>query len=209
MPPNVKRKLAAIVFTDIANFTELSAKDENAAFALLEQQNKIIKPIVKKFNGNWLKEMGDGFMLSFPSSFEAVKCAIEIQHKTKEIQGLDLRIGIHQGDILEKDGDIFGDDVNVASRIEPFSAVGGIAISDKVQRDIASHKEFDIKWIAQPSLKGVLQEIKIYCITSHNLPTTNLSDVNAKIANKQNYFSYKNILTDSIFLILISYIFYN
>ena len=147
MPSNVKRKLAAIVFTDIAGFTKLSAVDEDAAFDLIEKQNKILKPIVEKFNGNWLKETGDGLILSFPSSLEAVKCSIEIQHTTKDIEGLNLRIGIHQGDILERDGDIFGDDVNVASRIEPFAATGGIAISDKVQRDIASHPEFNIKWI--------------------------------------------------------------
>ena len=209
MPSNVKRKLAAIVFTDIAGFTKLSAVDEDAAFDLIEKQNKILKPIVEKFNGNWLKETGDGLVLSFPSSFEAVKCSIEIQHTTKDIEGLNLRIGIHQGDILERDGDIFGDDVNVASRIEPYAATGGIAISDKVQRDIASHPEFDIKWIAQPSLKGVLQEIKIYCITSHNLPMTELSDINAKTERKQPTLNYKNILLIATFMGVLLYFFYN
>ena len=199
MTSTVKRKLAAIMFTDIAGFTDLSSKDEDSAFKLIEKQRELIKPLVKKFEGEWLKEMGDGIVLSFPSSLQAVKCAIKIQHSVSEIQNLNLRIGIHQGDILEKDGDIYGDDVNVASRIEPFAAIGGIAISDKVQRDIASHPEFDIQWIAQPSLKGVLQEIKVYCIASHNLPTSTISEISGKMESKTSLFNRTKLL--NIFLL--------
>ena len=144
-PDTPTRKLAAIMFTDIAGYTELSARDEEGAFALIEKQREILKPIVSEFGGEWLKEMGDGLLLSFPSSKQAVNCAIKIQHTVKEIDELNLRIGIHQGDILEKDGDVFGDDVNVASRIEPFSSVGGVAISHKVQSDISSSPEFETK----------------------------------------------------------------
>ena len=156
-----KRKLAAIMFTDIAGYTVLSAKDEEKAYALIGKQREILKPIVSEFGGEWLKEMGDGLLLCFPSSKQALNCAIKIQHTLREIDELNIRIGIHQGDILIKDGDIFGDDVNVASRIEPFSAVGGIAISDKVDRDISSSPEFETKFISQPSLKGVRQDIKV------------------------------------------------
>ena len=178
------RKLAAIMFTDIADFTEISAKDEENAFALIEKQREILKPIVFEFGGEWLKEMGDGLLISFPSSKQAVNCAIKIQHTLKEINELNLRIGIHQGDILEKDGDVFGDDVNVASRIEPFAAIGGIAISHKVQSDISSSPEFKTEFISQPLLKGVRQEVKIYCIVSHNLPKTDISKVTAKTESK-------------------------
>ncbi|MFQ6612493.1 MAG: adenylate/guanylate cyclase domain-containing protein [Fidelibacterota bacterium] len=178
------RKLAAIMFTDIAGFTALSAHDEEKALELIDEQRRVLKPIVEEFNGEWLKEIGDGLLLSFPSSKQAVNCAIKIQQTIKDIEDLNLRIGIHQGDILEKDGDVFGDDVNIASRIEPFAAVGGVVITHKVQGDISSSPEFKLKFIGQPELKGVKQQIKIYCIASHGLPETEQSSLPAKPEEK-------------------------
>ncbi len=176
-----KHKLAAIMFTDIADFTALSAKDEPGALALLNTQRELLKPIVEESGGRWLKEMGDGLLISFSSSHRALDCAIRIQEAVREIDNLNLRIGIHQGDIIEQDGDVFGDDVNIASRIEAFAAVGGIAVSDKVYRDISGDPEFSATYIGQPKLKGVQQEVKVYSITSHGLPETRLADVSAKL----------------------------
>lgn len=178
------RKLAAIMFTDIAGYTAIAAEDELAAFDLIEQQRELLKPIVEEFGGSWLKEIGDGLLLSFPSSKQAVDCAIKIQQTTKEIDGLNLRIGIHQGDILEKEGDVFGDDVNIASRIEPFAAISGIAISDKVYRDLSGTPELITKYIGKPRLKGVKQEVEVYCIISHGMRGTKLSEVSAKLEKK-------------------------
>ena len=121
------RKLAAIVFTDIVGFTKLSSQDENKAFSLLDTQRNTLKPIVNEFGGEWLKEMGDGLLMTFPIVSAAVECAISIQKAVKKIEDLNLRIGIHEGEITEKDGDVFGDDVNIASRIEPFSAPGAVS----------------------------------------------------------------------------------
>ena len=97
---DTKRKLAAIVFTDIVGFTKLSSKNEPAALALLEKQRNLLKPLVEKNNGEWLKEIGDGLLLTFQTNRDAVDCAIEIQHLTKKIESLDLRIGIHQGEVV-------------------------------------------------------------------------------------------------------------
>ena len=181
-----QRKLAAIMFTDIAGYTEFSANDEDKALRLLDLQREILQPIVKQHNGEWLKEIGDGLLLSFSSSKNAVICAIEIQNTIKGIESLNLRIGIHQGDILVKDGDIFGDDVNIASRIEPFSAIGGVAISGKVNEDLLGSPDIVTKYIGKPKLKGVKQEAKVYCIISHKLPETQLSKVHAKLERKSN-----------------------
>ena len=137
MPSSVERKLAAIMFTDIAGFTALSGKDENKALSLLDQQKEVIIPIIDEFNGTLHKEMGDGLLFTFPTVTEAVKCAIKIQEVAKSVDDLNLRIGIHEGEITFKDGDVLGDDVNVASRIEPFAPLGGIAISGKVQQNIS------------------------------------------------------------------------
>ena len=132
-----QKKLKAIVFTDMADFTKISAQDEQKALDLIQKQNDIIKPIVEKHNGEWLKEIGDGLLFSFESSLEAVRCSIEIQETLKDIDDLNIRIGIHQGDIFVQDGDVFGDDVNIASRVEGFAPIGGIALSDKVHKDIS------------------------------------------------------------------------
>jgi len=182
---DLKRKLAAIMFTDIVGFTALSSIDEEKALTIIDKQREILQPIVKKFNGEWLKEIGDGLLLSFPSSKQAVHCAIEIQNTVKEIDFLNLRIGIHQGDILEKGGDIFGDDVNIASRMEPFAASGGVAVSQKVAGDISGSPEFKLKYIGTPDLKGVTQKLKIYCIISHGLPETKRSGISAKLKKKE------------------------
>ena len=103
---DTKRKLAAIVFTDIVGFTKLSSKNEPAALALLEKQRNLLKPIVEKNNGEWLKEIGDGLLLTFGTNRDAVDCAIEIQRITKEIEDLDLRIGIHQGEVVFQGSDV-------------------------------------------------------------------------------------------------------
>ncbi len=168
--PNIKRKLAAIMFTDIAGFTALTAHDEQKALQLLDKQRKLLRPIVEEFSGIINKEIGDGLLITFPIVSEAVNCAIKIQDTTKSIDDLNLRIGIHEGEITERDEDVLGDDVNIASRIEPFSAIGGIAISGKVQQNILSLPEYETKLIGIPKLKGVEQEVKVYCITSHQLP---------------------------------------
>jgi len=184
--PQIERKLAAIMFTDIAGYTALSAKDSTKASELLTTQRDTLKPIVEKHGGSWMKEIGDGLLLIFDSATSAVECSIAIQESTKDIEDLNLRIGIHEGEVIKQDGDVIGDDVNVASRIEPFSAVGGVAISQKIQQAISSNTEFETKYVGKPKLKGVAQEVKVYCITSHGLPETNISQVSAKLENQLN-----------------------
>ena len=164
------RKLAAIVFTDIVSFTELSSKNEPLALELLDSQRALFKPIVESYNGQWLKEMGDGLLLTFNGTLDAVKCCIEIQKIAKSVKHLNLRIGIHQGEVLYKDGDVFGDDVNIASRIEPYASKGGIAISGRVNTALERDPDFKTYFLGEPTLKGVFQTVKIYSIISQNLP---------------------------------------
>ena len=187
--PKVERKLAAIVFTDIVGFTEITAYDQSQALDILKQQRKILKPLVELYNGKWVKEIGDGLLLIFDTVTDAVNCSIDIQNKTKSIDNIYLRIGIHQGEIVLQENDVIGDDVNIASRIEAFSATGGIAISNKVNDAIIREKEFKTECIGKPKLKGVSQEVKVYCITSHGLPKTDLSKVSAKLEKEKSKYN--------------------
>jgi len=164
------KKLKAIVFTDIVDFTKISAEDEQQALNIIDKQREILKPIVIEHKGEWLKEIGDGLLFSFDSSLSAVKCAIDIQESIKSVEDLNIRIGIHQGDIFLKDGDVFGDDVNITSRIESFSPIGGICISEKVYQDISSIPEIKSEYIGYKRLKGIEHEMKLRCISSNNLP---------------------------------------
>ena len=134
----IERKLAAIMFTDIAGYTALSAKDSTKSSELLKTQRETLKPIVEKHGGSWMKEIGDGLLLTFDSATSAVECSIAIQVATKDIEDLNLRIGIHEGEVIKQDGDVMGDDVNVALWIESFSAIIGVAISDKIDRAVSN-----------------------------------------------------------------------
>ena len=162
------RRLAAIIFTDIAGYTRLSSRDEKAALKLLKKQRSLLKPIVKEFRGEWLKEIGDGLLLSFNSSLAAVQCALRMQAAARSVAHLNLRVGVHQGDIVCEEGDILGDGVNIASRIEPYAPVGGIAISGKIQQDIASHPEYQTQWLGEFDLQGVDQRVAIYTVTDQS-----------------------------------------
>ena len=197
------KKLKAIVFTDIVDFTKLSADDEQKALEVIDRQRELLKPIVLEHKGEWLKEIGDGLLFSFDSSLDAVRCSIKIQEALKDVEGFKIRIGIHQGDIFIKDGDVYGDDVNITSRIEPLSSEGGIAISDKIYRDITSNQEFKTSYVGKPELKGVSQEVKVYCIISHGLPRAEeIKDINLSISIliKQFFFSLKYLLAKPGFL---------
>jgi|TARA_B100000959_G_scaffold256021_1_gene288861 class 3 adenylate cyclase len=164
------KKLKAIVFTDIVDFTKMSAEDEQHALDIIHMQRELLKPIVVEHKGEWLKEIGDGLLFSFDSSLDAVRCSIKIQEALRDIDDFKLRIGIHQGDIFIQDGDVYGDDVNIASRVEGFSPEGGISISDKVYKDIQGVKDIKTSFIGHKPLKGVSQETKVRCITSNSLP---------------------------------------
>jgi len=208
--PQIERKLAAIMFTDIAGYTALSAKDSTKASELLTTQRDTLKPIVEKHGGSWMKEIGDGLLLTFDSATSAVECSIAIQEATKDIEDLNLRIGIHQGEVIKQDGDVIGDDVNVASRIEPFSAVGGVAISDKIYRDISSNQEFETKYIGKPKLKGVSQNVEIYCITSHNLPEIDISNIYKQLSirrTKMNIIAVISMVLITIISLVVWYIY--
>ena len=188
------RKLAAIVFTDIVGFTKLSAQDEPRALDLLKKQRELLKPIVEEHGGSWLKEIGDGLLLTFNTNIEAVVCSIAIQEAAKSIPELDLRIGIHQGEVVFQDDDVLGDDVNIAARIEPFAAPGGISISGRVNASLERNPEFKTHYLGQPQLKGVSQTVKAYCITSHGLPKTDMSQVSAKLEPEGFQWDVKNTI---------------
>ncbi|HJR79091.1 MAG TPA: tetratricopeptide repeat protein [Anaerolineales bacterium] len=170
--PEGKRRLAAIMFTDMVGFTALTQRNEALALELLEEQRSVIRSIVRKHNGREVDAIGDGFLLEFPSSLDAVECAVEIQSalkhknaKRSEEKRIWIRIGIHLGDIVHNGSKVAGDAVNVASRIEPLAPPGGICITAQVYASVFNQVDYVFKSMGMPELKNVVMPIEVFRIS--------------------------------------------
>ena len=163
------------MFTDIIGYTALMSRDEQKALKTLQKNREMQKSLAEKHNGEFLKEMGDGTLLCFQSALDAVRCAMEIQQSVTDDPDLNLRIGIHLGDIVFKEGDVFGDGVNVASRIEKLAEAGGICISGQVYKTIKNQRDVEVRLIGKKRLKNMEDPIEIYILTGTNLSESKIS----------------------------------
>jgi TolB-like protein/class 3 adenylate cyclase/Flp pilus assembly protein TadD len=155
-------QLAAIMFTDIVGYTALMGDDEQKAFQILATNRELQKPIIEKHNGRWIKEIGDGILASFNSVSDAVYAAGELQKQCNEAGAYLLRIGIHEGEIVLDGNDVFGDAVNIASRIQSVAPPGSIAISETVYRNVVNKPGIRTRYIKTEKLKNVKAPVKIY-----------------------------------------------
>ncbi|SVC18010.1 uncharacterized protein METZ01_LOCUS270864, partial [marine metagenome] len=170
------RKLAAIVFTDIAGYTEQMSQDQDVAFVLLEEKQSKFRPLIKEHNGTLIKEMGDGTLSHYPTAIDASKCSVELQKSIIDNDKLNVRIGIHLGDTMFKDGDVFGDGVNIASRLESMSPAGGILVSKNVYDELLSREGFEGISLGLQSLKGVGRLIEVYGLKDAHLTVPDPND---------------------------------
>ncbi len=173
MPSEPKRKLAAIMFTDMVGYTSLMQEDEGKARELIQRQRALMKPLIEKHSGIILQYVGDGTFITFDSELEAVNCGYEIQNELKGDKELSLRIGIHIGDVVVDGDEVYGDGVNVASRLEPLAEPGGVCISEKVYDEIQNQPEIKTVFLGEKSLKNVEHSIKIYCLIGSGLGIRN------------------------------------
>jgi len=164
-----QRKLAAIVFTDMVGYTGLGQRNESLALDVLEAQRKLVRPLVAQFDGREVKTIGDAFLIQFPNALDAVNCAYEIQKSAKEFNNrvtqekeINLRIGIHLGDVIESEGDISGDAVNVASRVGPLAETGGVCLTRQVYDQVRNKFELPLTSLGAKTLKNVATPIELY-----------------------------------------------
>lgn len=167
MPPS--RSLAAIMFTDIVGYTRLMGEDEQKAFDLLEKNRQLQKPIIEEYDGKWIKELGDGVMASFHTVSDAVYAAIKIQQTCNSSKEFQLRIGIHLGEVVFENDDVFGDGVNIASRIQANANPGSVFISESVHNNISNKKDFHAKFVKEEKLKNVKEPVKIYQVIADGI----------------------------------------
>lgn len=164
-----RRKLSAVLFTDMVGFTLLTQRQEDIALKLLEEHRKILRPVFETYKGRVVKTIGDAFLAEFESALNATNCAVEIQRilhdlnlARSEHNKMLVRIGIHAGDVVQREGDLYGDAVNIASRVEPLAAPGGICITEQVYLEVRNKIPYQITKLSPQSLKNISYPMEIY-----------------------------------------------
>src|SRR5271157_2479045 len=169
----VERRLAAILAADVAGYSRLVGTDEEGTLERLKViRRELLDPKIAEHHGRIVKTTGDGLLVEFGSTVDALRCAGEMQ---AQMAGrnvaltpgtrIEFRIGIHQGDIVvEQDGDIFGDGVNIAARLEGLAEPGGVCVSARVQEDAAGRLDLTFEEMGAQVLKNIARPVRVYRI---------------------------------------------
>ena len=170
MAPRVERKLAAILAADVVGYSRLVGADEAGTIARLKALRKeFIEPLVAEYRGRVVKLMGDGALVEFASAVDAVECAVAIQHGVAEREAavpedrrIAFRIGINVGDIIVEDGDILGDGVNVAARLESLAEPGGICVARNVHNQVKAKLALPFEQMGAHRVKNIAEPVEVW-----------------------------------------------
>jgi TolB-like protein/class 3 adenylate cyclase len=166
----VERRLAAILAVDVAGYSRLmEADEEGTLFALRALRRDLADPKIAEHRGRIVKTTGDGLLAEFASVVDAVRCAVDLQRAMAErnadippAKRIEFRIGIHQGDIIVEDGDIFGDGVNLAARLEGLAEPSGICVSGRVHADVAGKLDVGFEDLGEQQLKNISRPVRVF-----------------------------------------------
>jgi len=174
----MERRLTAILAADVVGYSRLMTIDETGTLAALTSLRKnLVNPKISEHNGRIFKLTGDGILIEFPSVVSAVACAVDIQsamrtrNATEPAARIEFRIGINLGDIIVEDGDIFGDGVNVAARLEGIAPIGGIAVSQSVRDHVGKRLDLAFEDMGERRLKNIETPIRVYSISVEHTST--------------------------------------
>jgi len=179
------RLLAAIMFTDMVGYTALMQKDEKKAKENRDRHRKILQSSVALHGGKILQYYGDGTLIIFNSAIEGVECAIQVQTELQMEPKIPLRIGIHTGDIVYDDEGVYGDGVNVASRIEGLAVSGSILISGKLFDEVKNHQAFTTVHLGTFDLKNVNKPLEVFAIANEGLTVPTENEIKAKPGDRK------------------------
>ena len=175
-----QRKLGAVMFADMTGYTAMMQEDEAHAKLLRQRQRKTLDALIPAHHGTILQYFGDGTLSIFDSSADAVRCGIAIQNELQKEPRVKLRIGIHSGDVVYDSEGIYGDCVNIASRIESLSVPGAVLFSAKVYDEIKNQRDIKTKPIGKFHLKNVKQPLEVYAVTNDGLVIPLPSEIHGK-----------------------------
>ena len=168
---NSKRRLAAVLFTDMEGYSRQMAADESGTLVRLRLHNDLVRTEVDRHAGRVIKTVGDAFMVEFASSVVAVTCALDIQRALAAHndacpadQQIRIRVGVHVGDVVEEAGDLFGETVNIAARIEPKAPVGGVCVSQPVLDQVMRKVRATAESLGAPHLKNIPEPVPLYAL---------------------------------------------
>ena len=193
------RQLAAIMFVDMAGYTALMQENEKLAKAKQKRLKDVLDSTAATHNGKILQFNGDGALSIFSSAVDGVNCAVEIQKQLQQEPKVELRIGLHTGDISIEDGTIYGDGVNLASRIESLAVPGSIFISDKVADELKNQTEISVKEIGYFELKNVKTPVRLFAVTNKGLIVPSREELKGKTSppvNRLGLLSFVNLSPD-------------
>jgi adenylate cyclase len=158
------RRLAAILAADVVGYSRLIGADEPGTLAKLASvRSTVVDPQIATHGGRVFKTTGDGLLAEFASGVQAVECAIAIQQAMRAQEGIQLRVGLHSADVtVQPDGDLLGDGVNVASRLEALAEPGGICISGRVREDALGKLSLEVEDLGEPELKNITQRHRVF-----------------------------------------------
>src|SRR5215468_8461629 len=170
MKQPVERRLAAILAADVAGYSRLMGADEEGTHERLRALfREGIDPKINEHRGRIVKSTGDGILVEFASVIDAVRCAVAMQQEMAERntgvaadRRIEFRVGVHQGDIIVEDADIFGDGVNVAARLEGLAEPGGICVSARVQEDVAGRLDLAFEDMGEQQVKNIARPVRVY-----------------------------------------------
>ena len=166
---NSDRKLTAILFLDIQGYTSIMQSDEARALKWLDLYQAVLNESITQYQGEIVKAYGDGSICLFNSSLHAVQCARDLQLKFQESEPIPVRIGIHSGDVIYKREDVFGDALNIASRIESMGIAGSILLSKSLVDRVKNQQELKFKSLGSYHFKNVSESIEIFALEGEKL----------------------------------------
>src|SRR3972149_3777973 len=171
------RKLAAIMFTDIKGFSKKMGEDEVAGRQVLRTHDTMMKAVVEKHGGVVIKSIGDSFMVDFTSAVNAVKCAVEAQEnfwsfnkEKSEFEKIEIRVGIHLGDVITLGNDVYGDGVNIAARIEAITEPCRICISEDVYKQVRNKMQIKVYKMGFIELKNIAYPVEVFELLFESIP---------------------------------------
>ena len=174
----MRRRLAAIMFTDMVGYSALAQSDEAAALEDLAEHNALLRRVFESHRGREVKTVGDAFLVEFESALDAVRCALEVQRSLRDRNAapptgrvIRVRIGVHVGDVEEQEGDVLGDAVNIASRIEPLAEPGGICLTQQVVDQVQNKLSLTLLRLPSSPLKNIKVPVAVYAVAPPTLET--------------------------------------